>query len=98
MDRRDKLAALDPEIVCAEGFDDCILGLAEGASIPMLAVYDTNKVIIKLSEDMTEEEAREFFEFNIVSAYVGERTPVFLTRLFDDGQSKEVSNPPEGES
>ena len=53
---------------------------------------------LAMEHDMTEEEAREFFEFNIVSAYVGERTPIFLTRLFDDEQSKEVSNPPEGES
>ena len=30
---------------------------------------------------MTEEEAVEFFEFNIIGAYVGESTPIFTVNL-----------------
>ena len=30
---------------------------------------------------MSREEAEEFFEHNVAGAYVGENTPVFLTRL-----------------
>ena len=32
-------------------------------------------------EDMTMEEAEEFFEFNIIGSYVGDGTPVFLEEL-----------------
>lgn len=32
---------------------------------------------------MSEEEAEEFFEFNTQGAWVGKRTPVFLTLLED---------------
>jgi hypothetical protein len=34
-------------------------------------------MIEKLCNDMTPEEAQEFFEFNIEGAYMGERTPVY---------------------
>ena len=98
MDTRDKLSEIDEEIICADGFDDCIIGVAEGASIQMLAVYDTDQVIEKLAKSMSEQEAREYFNFNIIAAYVGERTPIFVTRLFDDEQSEEVPDSPEGKS
>ena len=32
-------------------------------------------------EDMSYEEAVEFFEFNVTGAYVGEHTPAFLTPI-----------------
>jgi hypothetical protein len=31
-------------------------------------------------DGMTEEEALEYFHFNVVGAYVGKFTPVFITR------------------
>jgi hypothetical protein len=44
-------------------------------------LYDTQKIIDKLSQDMTIEEAEEFFSFNIIGAYIGENTPAFTVRL-----------------
>jgi hypothetical protein len=32
---------------------------------------------------MTMEEAMEYFEFNISSAYMGENTPIFITKVND---------------
>jgi hypothetical protein len=46
-------------------------------------MYGTLKIITKLTKDMSEEEAWEFFEFNISGAYVGERTPVFYEDIFE---------------
>lgn len=58
----------------ADGFDDAIIGVwSEGR-----LVYSVDKVIEILMKDMTEQEAIEFYEFNIECAYVGERTPIFI--------------------
>ena len=72
----DKLADLDPKIMLADGYDDCLVGLTLRDD-QWVALYDANLIIEKLSQVMTDDEAIEFFEFNIMGAYVGPRTPVF---------------------
>lgn len=73
------------EIMLADGFDDAILGIAQRCGQPVVAVYDAQKCIeILMSRDgMGWEEAREYYEFNVVGAWVGPGTPVFLERLND---------------
>lgn len=65
------------DLIFLEGHDDAILGLGRQFN-KNAVVYNKNKVIQNLCKDMTEEEAQEWFEFNIVGAYVGESTPIFL--------------------
>jgi hypothetical protein len=46
---------------------------------PPIVCYDLNKVLAHyVAEGMTEEEAIEFFEFNVIGAWVGDTTPCFL--------------------
>ena len=80
---REALAEIDEEILMADGFDEALIGYAQRCGQPALAVYDRNKCIDVLVErdGMSYEEAEEFFEFNVVGAWVGERTPLFLCRL-----------------
>ena len=65
----------------ANGYNDCVVGgiLPENGVQPRL-IYDANKIIQKMVKDdgMAEEEAQEFFEFNVLGSYVGEGTPWFL--------------------
>ena len=62
-----------------DGFDDCIAGVVERFGQEPIVCYDKSKVIDQMiSEGMTEEEAVEFFEYNQIGAWVGERTPCFL--------------------
>jgi hypothetical protein len=70
----------NPEALLADGFDDAILGIGRRCGQPSLVVYSTPKCIKILMEDMdcSEEEAIEFFEFNVVGAWVGEHTPIFV--------------------
>ena len=66
-------------ILKADGFDDAILGLGRRCGQPDLLVYDVDKCITILMKDgMTDEEAIEYFEFNVVGAWMGEGTPIFL--------------------
>ena len=81
----DRVAEMLPsvDLLQADGFDDAIIGYAEvwtdkGQSIVM--AYDRDKCIDVLMEDgMDRDEAVEYFEFNVVGAYVGEMTPCFVT-------------------
>tara|TARA_R110001606_G_scaffold34313_6_gene101388 strand:+ start:1098 stop:1370 length:273 start_codon:yes stop_codon:yes gene_type:complete len=73
----------DNECLLADGFDDALIGITEGMN--PVSVYDTDKCIEVLIRDskMNHEDAVEYFYFNVVGAYVGEKTPVFL-RMFGD--------------
>lgn len=78
----DDLLLLDPD-----HFDACVVGLAERCGMETVAVYDKEcllRVLVE-REGMTEEEAIEWYEFNMVGAYVGERTPMFMTKLEQGG-------------
>lgn len=81
---RELLSQYNEDILFADGYDDCIVGIAEQFGRPAVAVYDKLKLIQRLVEDgMTDEEASEYFDYNIIGAYVGESTPVFVT-IIDD--------------
>jgi len=66
-------------------FDEAIVGVADRIGMPTVVVYDSSKVIDILCErdGMDREQATEFYEFNILGAYVGERTPMHMTLLDD---------------
>lgn len=63
-----------------DGFDEAVVGVGEQAGNP-LVIYDYNKCIDILKRDMPEEDAVEFFEFNIACAYVGDQTPIILKTI-----------------
>ena len=70
-----------------DGFDDCILGILERFGIDQpIVVYDREKVIAKLidRDGMTHEEALDFYYFNQLGAWVGEKTPAFLIKMSED--------------
>lgn len=84
IDLTELLECLDENVLKADGYDDCILGFTQQAGRPSVIAYDTDKIITKLiSEGMSRDEAWEFFEFNIAGSYVGEYTPVFITKMHD---------------
>ena len=64
------------DIVFFDGFDDAIVGIIKKFN-SYSVLYDTNKVIQILMKDMSEEDAYEYFSYNIESAWLGENTPAF---------------------
>lgn len=63
-------------VLIADGFDDAIIGIEP---MTLRLVYDIDKVIsILIKQGMNEEDAIEYYEFNIVGSYVGEQTPLFV--------------------
>lgn len=61
-------------------FDQAIVGVAERADGMVVVAYDRERCIEVLMRDMDRDEAEEFFNFNTVSAWMGELTPVFLDK------------------
>jgi hypothetical protein len=69
---------MQDNILYADGFDKALIGTEKSHGQPTIAVYDRDKCINILAEDMPYEEAVEYFEFNVAGAFVGEQTPIFV--------------------
>ena len=63
------------EILKADGFDAAIIGMD---ALAERIIYDKRKMIEILSEEMSEEDAIDFLEYNTWNAYVGEHTPIYM--------------------
>ena len=63
----------------ADGLEDALIGTGRQFTQELM-VYSVKKVleILMTRDGMSDDDAREFFEFNIVGAYVGPGTPVFV--------------------
>ena len=80
------LLGFNEDALTADGFEDAFLGICEQFGRPAVAAYDFNACIKLLVErdGMSHEEAEEHFSFNVIGAYVGESTPVFVTMFEND--------------
>ena len=71
----DEFLFMDPEY-----FDEAIIGVASN-SVGMSAGADREPKAIELlikHDKMTPDEAMEYYQFNILGAYMGENTPLFI--------------------
>ena len=76
------------------GLEDALVGTCDRIGQPTLAAYDYDKCIEILAKDMTDSDdddpytmAVEYFDFNVIGAYIGESTPVFI-RLHEPEETK----------
>jgi hypothetical protein len=56
-------------------YEQAIIGQDDAS---LRVVYSANKIIDILAEEMTHEEAEEFYEYNILGAYMGDMTPIYV--------------------
>jgi hypothetical protein len=76
----ERLSELNPQALSADGFDDAIIGIAQRHGSEPLLAYSIPKCIKVLVErdGMSEEDAQEFFDFNVLGAWVGDGTPIYI--------------------
>jgi hypothetical protein len=75
---RELLAQLNPDALVADGHDDALIGVLLRPGKPPVACYDREKLIEGLQQQGLDwDDAVEWFEFNVIGAYVGEATPVY---------------------
>ena len=66
----------EEELLTADGFDDAVIGIDTWS---MRLIYSVSLCIdiLKHVDGMSEEEAIEYFDFNVSGAWVGEKTPIW---------------------
>lgn len=75
-------------ILLADGFEEAFLGVGAAYYNPPCAIYDYDQCIEILTDDDCDyEQAIEYFEFNVIGAYVGPQTPLFI-RIFKKEESE----------
>jgi tellurite resistance-related uncharacterized protein len=79
----------EEDILIADGLEEAFVGVAQQFNT-RFAVYDKEQVLKGyVKEGMSDEEAEEYFQFNVQGAWVGSTTPAFITRcriedIYDD--------------
>lgn len=74
----------DEEVVIYHGYDDAVVGMGTQFTRGPVLIYDYEKIIAALvNEGMSEDEAVEYYDFNIEGSWVGERTPVIVNFRFE---------------
>ena len=71
----------DEKILSATGFDDAIIGMTYDKHVSAYRlVYSRTKCIevLMTRDGMNDEVASEFLDFNVVDAYVGRTTPIWV--------------------
>ena len=77
-----EIVEINDKALLADGFDEAIDGMCiQFGQLPIVA-YDYNKCInILIKRDgMSETQAIEYFDFNVVGSYMGPNSPVFIRR------------------
>jgi hypothetical protein len=72
----------DESMLFADGLDAAIIGFAWRDGV-VIVVYDAQTIIDILCrrDGMEQEEAWEFFDYNIQGAWKGAMTPIYLKRV-----------------
>lgn len=77
-----------PEIEGAVVFDECdeaIIGYGGQHGMEPVVIYDYDLLVgIFMRDGLTDEEAIEYVDYNIVGLWAGERTPIIMFRFRED--------------
>ena len=77
----------NPEALTADGFEEAFMGICRRFNQPALAAYSYEKCIDILMErdGGSYEDAVEHFNFNVIGAWAGEGTPVYIFTYENEG-------------
>ena len=76
---REELAALNPQALLADGFEDALIGWGMQATKMPVAIYNYDKCVeILINEGSSQDDAIEWMEYNVTNAWYGEGTPIFM--------------------
>ena len=81
---RSRIAQTNPDAVLWDGLDEAIIGVSSEGK----AVYDVRMlesiVWRNNKKHITPDEAKEWVEYNILSSYVGEYTPIHIWTISEE--------------
>ena len=81
----DYVSEINAEAMFPTGLEKAIVGIVERMGMPPLILLDRTKCVkIFMDRDgISLEDAEEFFEFNVISSWVGDGTPCYATLIKD---------------
>jgi len=70
----------EQDFIQADGFDDAIIGVEQNSG---KIIYDIDLMIDVLIciDDMSREDAIEHLNYNVINAYVGDQTPIYINKI-----------------
>jgi hypothetical protein len=69
----------DDTLLKIDGHDSAVIGVDLKS---MRLIYSTSQIIKNLMNDMSENDAVEFYEYNIACAHLGDLTPILCEDYF----------------
>jgi hypothetical protein len=69
--------------VMLDGFDDCIVGVSESFGEEPRFIYSKKQIISKLMNDMSQEDAIDYYYYNIVGGMFGTQNPIFVQDILN---------------
>ena len=71
----------EEEILKADGFDEAVIGIEESS---MRLIYSVGKCIeiLMIRDEMSLEDALDYFRYNVSGSYVGKKTPIWSEDMF----------------
>ena len=78
----EKVSEINPEALLADGFNDAIMGMCmQFGQLPVVAYdYDKCLKILQERDEMSRNDAVEYMEYNVIGAYMGLYSPVFIIK------------------
>lgn len=75
----------------ADGFDDCVIGIGNRNNTPII-IYDYDKCaeLLVKRDDMDIHEAYEYMDYNVVGAWMGQGTPMYIRTVKSMTEAEEV--------
>lgn len=71
----------DETFLKADGFDEAVIGVEESQ---MRLIYSVSKCLEILMREMDFPDASEYFQFNVLGSYMGEKTPIWCDDMFGE--------------
>jgi hypothetical protein len=78
----EKISEINPEALLADGFNNAILGMCLQFGQEPVVAYDYQKCldILEGRDGMSRGEAEEYMDYNVIGAYMGMHSPVFINK------------------
>lgn len=81
---RERISEINPEAILWDGLDDAIIGITQDGRVVYDIVMMYKVVWRDNKKHITPDEAREWVDYNILSSYVGEFTPIHIWSINEE--------------
>jgi hypothetical protein len=67
----------DEDLLKADGFDEAVIGIEINTGRLVYDIFKMRELLIK-NDGMSSDDAMEYLDFNVLGAYMGEKTPIYV--------------------